>query len=296
MLFLILIGQIFIGIRIWHTFIDFTGNIKLVHEIDLICIQLAHKKPLVTKQEPLQVSVYAFKPLCRTTFKAPWGKHQNLIKMMLATDVTLLFLSAVNNDILVYFLCYWCELCNQLNQQIFVILVIRCSYNQSKYQRTLHGKQRFLANVYLVNGMQSENKWNYLTNLVFSEGRTDSCYSFPTLQNPWTYVKQGWCYEVLKSIIPWYRNVLTLSYSMQYVVETAEWVTNWAMWTQYNPGAPLGIIAMISKGCYGQIYNIIKNFNLALSFILFYQQRMLLWIRIWQTFIKVSGKLNSCMK
>ena len=147
-----------------------------------------------------------------------------------------------------------------------------------------------------MNGMQSENKWNYLTNLVFSEGRTDSCYSFPTLQNPWTYVKQGWCYEVLKSIIPWYRNVLTLSYSMQYVVKTAEWVTNWVMWTQYNPGAPLGIIAMISKGCYGQIYNIIKNFNLALSFILFYQQRMLLWIRIWQTFIKVWGKLNSCMK
>ena len=132
MLFLILIGQIFIGIRIWHTFVDFTGNIKLVHEIDLICIQLAHKKPLVTKQEPLQVSVYAFKPLCRTTFKAPWVKHQNLIKMMLATDVTLLFLSAVNNDILVYFLCYWCELCNQLNQQIFVILVLRYSKQISK--------------------------------------------------------------------------------------------------------------------------------------------------------------------
>ena len=69
MLFLIHIGQTFIEIRIWHTFIDFTGNIKLVHEIDLIYIQLAHKKPLVTKQEPLQVSAYAFKPLRRITFK-----------------------------------------------------------------------------------------------------------------------------------------------------------------------------------------------------------------------------------
>ena len=31
----------------------------------------------------------------------------------------------------------------------------------------------------------------YLTNLVFREGRTDSCCSLPTLGNPWTHVKQG---------------------------------------------------------------------------------------------------------
>ena len=31
----------------------------------------------------------------------------------------------------------------------------------------------------------------YLTNLAFGEGRTDSCYSVPTLENPLTYVTQG---------------------------------------------------------------------------------------------------------
>ena len=33
-----------------------------------------------------------------------------------------------------------------------------------------------------------EYKTYYLTNLVFSERRMDSCYSVPTLGNPWTQV------------------------------------------------------------------------------------------------------------
>ena len=36
-----------------------------------------------------------------------------------------------------------------------------------------------------------EYKTYYLTNLVCGEGRTNSCYSVPTLENPWTYVKSG---------------------------------------------------------------------------------------------------------
>ena len=35
--------------------------------------------------------------MCRTTFKTPFGKVQNLLGMNLTADVILLFLSAVNN-------------------------------------------------------------------------------------------------------------------------------------------------------------------------------------------------------
>ena len=38
-----------------------------------------------------------------STFKTPWCKLPNLLGMKLTTDVILLFLSSVNNDILVYF-------------------------------------------------------------------------------------------------------------------------------------------------------------------------------------------------
>ena len=36
-----------------------------------------------------------------------------------------------------------------------------------------------------------EVKTYYLTNLLFIEKKMDFYYSFPTLGNPWTYVKQG---------------------------------------------------------------------------------------------------------
>ena len=35
--------------------------------------------------------------MCRTTFKTPFGKVQNLLGIKLTADVILLFLSAVNN-------------------------------------------------------------------------------------------------------------------------------------------------------------------------------------------------------
>ena len=58
----------------------------------------------------LRAFLYTFKPVCRTTFKTPWGKLQNLLEMNLTTDITLLFPSAVNNDIFVYLSCYRCGL------------------------------------------------------------------------------------------------------------------------------------------------------------------------------------------
>ena len=51
----------------------------------------------------------------RITFGTPWGKLQNLLGMKLTTNVTLLALSAVNNNITLYFLCHRCRLWNQFN-------------------------------------------------------------------------------------------------------------------------------------------------------------------------------------
>ena len=43
-------------------------------------------------------------------------------------------------------------------------------------------------------------------------------------------------------------------------VQTARWVTNWAIWTQHNPRVSLRVIAMISKGCFWQISNTLIKF------------------------------------
>ena len=42
----------------------------------------------------------------RTTFETPWGKLRNLLGTKLTNDVTLLPLSAVDNDLFVNFLCH----------------------------------------------------------------------------------------------------------------------------------------------------------------------------------------------
>ena len=67
---------------------------------------------LVTNREPPEVSLCKFKLVSRTTVETFWGKFQNLLRMQVKTDVTLLFVSAVNNDIFVYFLCRTCGLSN----------------------------------------------------------------------------------------------------------------------------------------------------------------------------------------
>ena len=80
--------------------VNVTKKIKLFHEVDLVFDHSEHtKKLLVTKRESPEVSLYAFKPVCRTTFETPLGKLRNLLGMKLTTDVTLLFRSAVDNGI-----------------------------------------------------------------------------------------------------------------------------------------------------------------------------------------------------
>ena len=55
-----------------------------------------------------------------------------------------------------------------MNQRILVILVIDLLWTAVQEEQTY-----------------------YLTDLVFSEKKTDFYYSVPTLGNPWTYDKQG---------------------------------------------------------------------------------------------------------
>ena len=49
-----------------HTLIKVTGKIKLLHEIDLVCDLLKNtKRKLVTNLESPELSLNAFKPVCR---------------------------------------------------------------------------------------------------------------------------------------------------------------------------------------------------------------------------------------
>ena len=50
-----------------------------------------------------------------------------------------------------------------------------------------------------------------MINILFNEGREDSCCSLPTLGSPWTYFKQGLGYKVLQSIMTTSVTLLLLS-------------------------------------------------------------------------------------
>ena len=76
----------------------------------------------------------------RTTFETPWGKLRNLYGMKLTTDVTLLFLLAVDNGIFVYFLCQVWTM--NLNESIDI------SYVSVRVSRTfkVNIKETFMGN------------------------------------------------------------------------------------------------------------------------------------------------------
>ena len=68
-------------------------------KIDLVFDQLWHTEKLfVTNQEPLELSVYMFALVCRCAFHHLETNVKNSLGMELTTDLTLSFLSSVNND------------------------------------------------------------------------------------------------------------------------------------------------------------------------------------------------------
>ena len=82
-----------------HGFINVKGKIKLVPEIDLVCDWLLYTEKLfVTNRKP-QLFVYTFKPVCRYIFKHLEANFRNLLGIELTNDLTLAFLSLVNNDL-----------------------------------------------------------------------------------------------------------------------------------------------------------------------------------------------------
>ena len=90
-----------------HTLIKVTEKIKLVHEIDLVCdlviLFIAHHKSVSFKLRIYWAFFYTFKQVCRTTFETLCERLQNWLEMKLTADVTLLYFSALDNDIFVYF-------------------------------------------------------------------------------------------------------------------------------------------------------------------------------------------------
>ena len=87
------------------------GKIKLVPEIDLVCDRLLHAEKLfVTNRKPSQLFVYTFKPVCRYTLKYLEANFTNLIEIELTNNLTLPFLSLVNNDLWFFLTGVGCEI------------------------------------------------------------------------------------------------------------------------------------------------------------------------------------------
>ena len=75
-----------------------------MHKIYIVCGHLynTNRKLVINLQSP-ELSLYAFKAVCRTYLETLWEKLQNFLGMKLTTGVTLLLLSAVDNNVLIYF-------------------------------------------------------------------------------------------------------------------------------------------------------------------------------------------------
>ena len=64
---------------------------------------IKHQEKISYKPRIFWALSYAFKTVYRTISETLWDKLQNLLAMKLTTDVTLLLLSAVDNDIFIFF-------------------------------------------------------------------------------------------------------------------------------------------------------------------------------------------------
>ena len=138
-----------------------------------------------------------------------------------------------------------------------------------------------------------------MTNVLFSDGRTHSFYSVPTLGNPWTYIKQDWCYKVWKPIMACYMNFMTFSYALRYpnvnpyeslIQECGDNIT-------HNPRVSLMSFTVISKLPYWEIFKTIKKLVLRTFLYLDPLTVPILWVSISHTF--VTGKImppNICLE
>ena len=87
----------------------------------------------------------------------------------------------------------------------------------------------------------------------------------------WCNLFNGLCSEIMRVLC--FVNVLFLKVILILV------------WVPLGVKVPLGVIAIISKGYFWQIFNIIKKFVFRVSLSLIYQQCLLLWLGIGHTLI-----------
>ena len=147
----------------------------------------------------------------RRNFKFTWNE------MKLTTDITWLFLSAVNTDIFVYFLLqmWTIELTESTNNF--------CTSDRAVRTIKINMKGRFIGNdVFLQIFMWWINCSQIIKELLLDKFRIwwekdRFLLLFLPLRTTWTYVNQGWCYKVLQSIRTWKMNLLTLSYPLKNV-------------------------------------------------------------------------------
>ena len=159
-------------------------------------------------------SGFCFKLVLKQNFfRNFWGKLQNLLGMKLTTDLTLLFIS-------VTYLFIFCvaPLDYQINwiKKIFLALVVglpvQLNWISKKPSWEMMVSYKILCREWTA--VRWQNTY-FLINVLFNEGRKDSCYFLPTLENSWTYFHQGLGYKLLQSIMTWYMNLLSLSDRLQ---------------------------------------------------------------------------------
>ena len=148
--------------------------------------------------------------MCKTSFETPWAKIQNSRVTDLTTDITLLYLSPVNNDIFILLLQV-CPMKFTESINIWYVSVRVTCIIKVNIIKTFTGYQGFLK-MWWLDYTQKIITWQI--SYLVREGE-NICFTISNLVDPGTYVKQGF-YEFLQSIMTWYMNLLTLSYPPPY--------------------------------------------------------------------------------
>ena len=85
----------------------------------------------MTNGKPSQLFVYTFKPVCRYTLKYLEANFRNLIGIELTNDLTLPFLSLVNNDLFFFVTGIGCEIecvgTTESNNILYISIRVTCT-------------------------------------------------------------------------------------------------------------------------------------------------------------------------
>ena len=116
--------------------------------------------------------------------RSTWGKLQNLSGMKLITDVTLLFVSAVDNGYicLLFMSQVWTMKLTESMNICYVCVRVSCTI-EVNIKETFMGNDPFLQ--------------IFISWMLCSQRRERRIPA--TMGKPWTYLKQGWFYKAWES-------------------------------------------------------------------------------------------------